>query len=187
MKIILDTQMKKKRLHFEAELVTAIINPIGYNDVITLIEMVGSTTAQQAIWAHLVSHKDADNIYTTDLKLLSKGKDKTLQLKPKTKFATKTIGDNFIIMDISYNEKKREYFVGGSIEVPPPDFFDSFRINVPNIPVLPEWETQLWKLGISFGGVEPLTVYSNHGLQAWKLNQNGWEDKIKEEVVKWQD
>lgn len=184
MKFVLDTDIKKKQMIFSVEAVSFITDPKNsWNSPTLYMEMKGDASSMRAIWAHLVKHRDDEK---TNIKLHTNMDEISLSVTKGTKFVSQTHDGHMFIYTNEFGETSRKYFIGGDNETPPEMFLDSFRINVPHIPILPEWINPLWKTGLEKQGIVPMRVFSNNQFNCWKIKDKfSWEDLIKEEVHKW--
>ena len=162
--------------------VSMLVMDVAYNPCVVAIELCGSSTANRAIWAHLVARKKQSYNYRTDITVNMVGEDKTLYMDHQRTFSSKTHGNNLLVMAKDAAESKRTIMFGGDMTNPSPYFMDAMRLSVRDVPVLNEWENDLWLAGLSKLGIIPLKVYGAPGLNFWKLDPNKWEQIVKDLV-----
>jgi hypothetical protein len=188
MRLVFSTTIKQKPQVLTCEAIMVALNPTEsrYSPPVSFLELVGSASTTRAMWAHLVKRRTEDRVVNTDIIMQLPSGDTALQVMPRTKYGTRAIGKSFFIIDIRYMDKMRKYMIGGSYEDPNRYFMDALRINVPELPVLPEWKVALWKKGIDMGGIVPQIVHGND-TNAWTIENEGkvWNKILKEVVNTW--
>jgi hypothetical protein len=178
----LSTTIKGKLQTFNFQIPLYIL-PNDYNPIFAALELAGSPSAIRAAWAHLVKHREDDKA-RTDVKINILGDWDAVYVMPKKKIICISMENNLLLLAPEFMAKSRQYFFGGTEDEPSPYFMDAFRINVPNVPVLPEWKQQLWTKGLENRLIQPMII---HGcaMTAWNIMIKGWESIVKEMVVAW--
>ena len=186
MKITLDTEIKKKRHVFSSDAVVCAMYGNNYNLGLTFLELHGEDTANRAIWAHLVKGRKGDGYERIDLHIETMTGSEFIYVELGKKFTHRTIDNHLFIYLTDFLDKSRRMFTGGTFDEPSEVFMDAFRINLPNIPVLPQWEYHLWQNGLQIEGIRPHKIYSNSPFTAWTINPDAdWEQMLEKEVSKW--
>jgi len=184
MKAVLTTVTKsKKKTHvFECGVSFAAT----YGTTLQFIELYGPITAMRAIWSDIVQGRKNGDIASIDTKLMVEGKQVTLQVRGGTSFIKREIDKRIYIMDHGWTDAERRFFMGGDLDTPSVYFMDAFRINVPDVAILPEWIPDFWRLGVKKGLVFPIKTYG--ALFAWTIklvgnNEQTWDDLTKEFIL----
>jgi len=181
--------LKRKRSE-KPQTVTAEAVTLAFDtqDVLAFVELSGPTSAIRAIWAELMrgrSRTASDVPDHTKIKFTYKGHDTVLKLAAKTRYLTRNLGGNIIVMHPGFDVTKRTHMMGGDLETPSLYFLDSFRHVCTTIPVLPEWSAELWRLGLEKEVIKPLISFGSYNF--WYIvpgNRNDtWKEIVKEVVT----
>ena len=176
--------LKRKRSE-KPQTVTAEAVTLAFDtqDVLAFVELSGPTSAIRAIWAELMrgrSRTASDEPDHTKIKFTYKGHDTVLKLAAKTRYLTRNLDGNIVVMHPGFDVTKRTHMMGGDLETPSLYFLDSFRHVCTTIPVLPEWSAELWRLGLEKEVIKPLISFGSYNF--WYIVPDVYKDVWKEIV-----
>ena len=180
----LTTTIKGKLQTYDFKVPLYIVPGSGYNSAFAALELTGPSSAIRAAWAHLIKHREGD-YERTDVKINILGDWENVYVIPKKKIiCNASMGTCLLLIASEFLGKSRKYFYGGDDATPSEYFMDAFRINVPDVPVLPVWKQELWTLGLENNLIGPLRVYGST-MTAWEIHTKGWNDVVKKMVLAW--
>ena len=180
--------LKRKRAE-KPQTVTAEAVTLAFDarDVLAFVELSGPTSAIRAIWAELMrgrSRTASDEPDFTKIKFTYKGQETVLKLAAKTRYLTRNVDGNIVVIHPGFDVTKRTYIMGGDLETPSQYFLDSFRHVCTTIPVLPEWSAELWRLGLEKEVIKPLISFGSYNF--WHIvpddYKSTWTEIIKKVV-----
>ena len=149
------------------------------DDGLLLLELVDVTSANEAIWSHIVKGRTERNIVSTNAHFQLGDIQSAIKVIPSTKYhKIKLPKDNrIILLHSGLSRFSYDYLLGGNIEEPSPWFLLALQMRLP-YPILPHWINTLWRKAQAEDLVESISkTYGDTSV--WRFRANSYQ------VMKW--
>lgn len=183
----MQAHLKTRATDVKATVCTYVTDSSKHNTMV-MLELYGATEAMRAIWANIVKHRPKQTGYDSSVITEVVVGESKLKVIPTDRYQTLMIDGHLFIAHAGLSVKDRQYIVEGDDKTPSPWFFQLLQRQVPDVPILQEWTTALWVLGIQHKLVKACDVYGGGGRMFWRINKSaswrGGPDKTWAHCVK---
>lgn len=135
-------------------------------DGLVLLEVTGTTTAMEAIWANIVKGRTVRYVVDTEITFNVGATSRRVRVHPQTTYKRQSARSRMLLMHEGMSRYEYRYLIGGTVEEPSPWFQQAVQLRLP-FPMLSHWTRDLWRYAVDDNLIMP--IKQSYGMTAWKL------------------